>query len=67
MEEAKPHGGARKGAGRKPRNPEGRTVVVAASIPETLVERLDAVAIQKGWNRSEAVTEAIRRLVKPKR
>ena len=67
MDENKPHGGARKGAGRKPSNPEGRTKVVAASIPEGLVTQLDALAEQRGWNRSEAVTEAVRRLVKSKR
>lgn len=64
---AKQRGGARPGAGRKPSNPEGRTVVVAASVPETLLARLDALAEERAWNRSEAVTEAIRRLVKPKR
>jgi hypothetical protein len=56
------HGGARKGAGRKA-GPEGPTMLVAATVPETLVERLDAHAKQKGWNRSQAVTEAIRQLV----
>jgi hypothetical protein len=66
MDEKKPHGGARKGAGRKP-SADGPTVVVAASIPGTLVERLDALAAEKGWNRSQAVTEAVRRLVKSKR
>jgi hypothetical protein len=66
MEESK-RGGARKGAGRPPSNPEGKTIIVAASIPETLVTKLDAVAGQRGWNRSEAVTEAVRRLVKSKR
>jgi hypothetical protein len=66
MDEKKPHGGARKGAGRKP-SADGPTIVVAASIPETLVERLDELAAEKGWNRSKAVTEAVRRLVKSKR
>ena len=32
---------------------------------ECLVESLDAHAEQKGWNRSEAITQAIRGLVKP--
>lgn len=63
MAKKKPQrGGARKGAGRKV-GPDGPSVVVAASVPETLVERLDAHAKQEGWNRSQAVTEAIRRLV----
>ena len=60
------HGGARKGAGR-PANPEGRAVTVVASVPETLVASLDRVAQTEGWNRSRAVTEAIRGLVKRKK
>ena len=48
-------------------HPEGPTVVVAASVPEALIAKLDELAEQRGWNRSEAVTEAIRRLVKAKR
>jgi hypothetical protein len=68
MDEEKPHGGARKGAGRPPKNAdEGRTKVVAASIPEGLVAQLDALAEQRGWNRSEAVTEAVRRLVRTRK
>ena len=43
MDAKKQHGGARKGAGRKPINPEGRTIVVAATVPEMLVAKLDAV------------------------
>jgi hypothetical protein len=62
---AKTHGGKRPGAGRKP-HPEGPTTVIAVSVPGVLVEHLDALAAQKDWNRSEAVTEAIRRLVKRK-
>lgn len=57
-------GGKREGAGRKQANPEGPTVPIAASVPEMLVASLDAIAAEKGWNRSAAVTEAIRRLVK---
>jgi len=67
MAKKKPHGGSRPGAGRKPSNPEGRTVTVAVTIPETLVERLDAYAERKGWNRSAAVTEAIRGLLATKK
>ncbi|HEV3339808.1 MAG TPA: ribbon-helix-helix domain-containing protein [Pirellulales bacterium] len=63
----KQHGGRRPGAGRKPSNPEGRTSFVGATVPEALIEKLDEVAAARGWNRSEAVTEAIRRLVKAKR
>lgn len=61
---AKTHGGRRPGAGRKPAAPEGATVLVTVSVPGGLMENLDAMAGQKGWNRSEAVSEAIRRLVK---
>jgi hypothetical protein len=57
------HGGKRKGAGRKVANPEGPTMMVAVSVPETLVERLDALAAERQWNRSRAVTEAIRGLL----
>lgn len=59
----KPHGGARKGAGRRPSNPEGKTALLAATVPETLIAKLEALAEQKGWSRSEAVTEAVRQLV----
>jgi hypothetical protein len=57
------HGGARAGAGRRPTNPEGKTVVVAASVPESLLAKLNSLAEVNEWSRSEAVTEAIRRLV----
>lgn len=57
------HGGKRKGAGRKPASPEGRTKAVTASVPEGLVAQLDRLAEKNGWNRSQAVTEAIRRLL----
>lgn len=57
-------GGRRVGAGRKVAHPEGPTVPLVASVPATLVERLNAVAEKRGWNRSEAVTEAIRGLLK---
>jgi hypothetical protein len=60
------HGGKRAGAGRKPASPEGRTVPVTASVPGGLVEDLDALAEKRGWNRSEAVTEAIRGLLATK-
>lgn len=54
------HGGKRKGAGRKADNPEGKTKVVAATVPEKLVKRLDRYAKANGLNRSAAITEAIR-------
>jgi hypothetical protein len=59
-------GGKRKGAGRKP-SAEGRTVLVTASVPESLVAGLDELAEAEGWNRSRAVTEAIRGLLKRKK
>ncbi len=60
----KQHGGKREGAGRKQAHPEGPAIVVTASVPSGLVDQMNALAEQKGWNRSEAVTEAIRKLVK---
>ncbi len=60
------HGGKRQGAGR-PVGPDGRTVLVAASVPGELAERLDAYAAKKDWNRSKAITEAIRGLLDAKR
>jgi hypothetical protein len=60
------HGGKRPGAGRKPVNPEGATVILTATVPGSLVDDLDRVAKARGWNRSQAVTEAVRGLVKGK-
>ena len=60
----KQHGGRRPGSGRKPVHLEGVTVTVAAKVPVVLVKRLDAVAEKREWNRSEAITEAIRGLLK---
>ena len=60
------HGGKRKGAGRKADNPEGKTTVIAATVPEKLVNKLDRYAKSKEWNRSRAITEAIRLLLKNK-
>lgn len=59
----KSHGGSRDGAGRKPANAEGATKIIAASVPESLVERLDRYAEKKGWNRSKAITDAIRKML----
>ena len=56
------HGGKRPGAGRPP-GPEGKAVTMAVSVPESLLERLDALADAKEWSRSKAVTEAIRGLL----
>ena len=66
MAKKKAHGGARSGAGRKPTNPEGKTQLVAVTVPVALVKKLDAVAKREKWNRSQAVTEAIRTLLKNK-
>jgi hypothetical protein len=59
------HGGKRPGAGR-PHKEDGRTVVVAVSVPEELATNLDNFAKAKGWSRSKAVTVAIRALIKRK-
>jgi hypothetical protein len=64
MAKKKQRGGKRPGAGRKVASPEeGRTIPIAAAVPSSLVDRLDALAGQKGWNRSEAVVQAIRGLI----
>lgn len=64
MAKKKTHGGSRKGAGRKPASNEGATVNVGATVPASLIDKLDDLRQKKGWNRSQAITEAIRRLVK---
>lgn len=61
----KQHGGKRPGAGRKP-GADGPTMMVAVTVPESLVAALDERADREGWNRSRAVTEAIRGLLKRK-
>jgi hypothetical protein len=63
----KARGGAREGAGRPVANPEGKTRVMAVTVPGELADRLDAYAAKKGWGRSHAVTEAIRGLLDAKR
>jgi len=63
MPKKKEQGGRREGAGRKVVNPEGPTVPLTASVPSTLVDRLNALAEKNGWGRSEAVTRAIRGFV----
>jgi hypothetical protein len=57
------HGGKRSGAGRKPIDPDSDSVTIALGLPRSLLERLDALAAKHGWNRAEAVREAIRALV----
>ena len=59
------HGGKREGAGR-PLKEDGKTVVIAASVPEDLATDVDAYAKAQGWSRSKAVTEALRGLLKRK-
>jgi hypothetical protein len=59
------HGGKRKGAGRPPKEGE-KTVVIGASVPESLATNLDNFAKAKGWSRSKAVTVALRALIKGK-
>lgn len=57
------HGGKREGAGRPPADPKEKSQVLAVSVPAALVAALEKVAKRNGWNRSQATTEAIRRLV----
>lgn len=64
----KKHGGKRPGAGRKSTaHPEGPTVKIGASVPESLVAELQELCDERGWNLSQGVTEAIRRLTKNRR
>jgi hypothetical protein len=65
MAKKKQVGGKREGAGR-PVSPDGPSVVVAVSVPQTLVDGLDKLCESKNWKRSKAVTEAIRGLLKRK-
>jgi hypothetical protein len=60
------HGGKREGAGRPPKE-TGKTVVIAASVPEDLATDVDDYAKAQGWSRSKVVTEALRGLLKRKR
>ncbi len=63
----KGRGGARKGAGRPLDNPdEGRTILVAVTVPADLVEQLDGLVKREGGNRSKTVTDAIRMLLDAK-
>lgn len=55
-------GGKREGAGRKP-GPEGKAILVTATVPSDVAEQFDQLREKKGWNRSQAVTEAIRGLL----
>jgi Ribbon-helix-helix protein, copG family len=64
MAKTSQRGGKRPGAGR-PTGPDGPTVTMAVSVPESLLGRLDAMAEQNDWSRSEAVTRAIKRLLGP--
>ncbi len=59
------HGGNRNGAGRPPKT-DGKTVVIAASVPEDVAADLDSFAKAEGRTRSKAVTEALRGLLKRK-
>jgi hypothetical protein len=63
MGKKKTHGGKRAGAGRKPIDPNDRAIVVAVTVPSELVVELDELREKRGWNRSQAVTEAIRGLL----
>ena len=59
------HGGKRKGEGRPPKE-DGKTVVIAASVPEDVATALRAFAKSQDWSVSRVVTEALRGLLKRK-
>lgn len=56
-------GGARPGAGRKRLYGKSETQTIAAAVPVPLVGQLDKWAEGQSLTRSQAVAEAIRRLV----
>lgn len=53
------HGGAREGAGR-PQKQDGKTVVVAVSVPGGLAQDLATYAEAQGLSKSAVVTEALK-------
>jgi hypothetical protein len=61
------HGGARPGAGRKPSGPEGKAVVLTVSVPQGLVDGLNAYVEADGGTKSAAVAEALRAFLKRKK
>lgn len=65
MGKKKGPGGRREGAGRKP-GIAGPVKIVTVSIPISAMERLEAIAEEKGWGRSRAVTEAVQAFLKGK-
>jgi Ribbon-helix-helix protein, copG family len=65
MAKKKQRGGKREGAGR-PIGPDGPTELVGVTVPKSLMKDLDRLCKAEGWKRSQAVTEAIRGLLKRK-
>jgi hypothetical protein len=61
----KQHGGKRPGAGRKPLDPDGSTLI-GASLPTDLVEKLDAYAAKHESTRAQVIREAVRRFLAAK-
>jgi hypothetical protein len=59
------HGGKRKGAGRPPKD-DGKTVVIAASVPQDVAYAARAFAKSEDWVLSRVVTEALRGFLKRK-
>jgi hypothetical protein len=54
----------KKGPGRRPLSKNQKMVTIAARVPPADAAKLKRWADQKGVNRSKAIAEAIRRLVK---
>lgn len=54
----------KKKAGRPLAHPEGETELIAVRIPKALLAKLDVWAGKHELNQSQAVTEAVRQLVK---
>lgn len=63
MKEKKSHGGKRAGAGRKEKEADKKAAAITVTVPPDLLALLDELREREGWNRSQAVTEALRVLL----
>lgn len=66
MAKKKQHGGKRPNSGR-PVGAEGKSEIMAVSVPSELLERFDAYRDKLGLSRSKAAQDAIRGMLDAKR